>query len=71
MQNWDPKKDEALQSALKEYLDEHNLSLNDNDEFITCDDTVIIRLGEDFLLIIGLPPASNYEIRMRETRRLI
>ena len=64
--NWDPKKDEKLQNAIQTYLFEHNLVLSSNAEYDTIIDGVDVLIDGYVVLMVGLPPVSNYNIRETE-----
>ena len=63
MRNWDPKTDEKLQKAVRDYLTNHNLVLGDNAEYKPIIDGVDIMVSGFPVLMIGLPPVSNYSVR--------
>ena len=61
MTDW--KEHREMQHALYTYLLECNLTLSDNVSFESGIDCVFVLVDDDPVLIIGLPPVSNYTVR--------
>ena len=64
MTNWKDHKE--LQGALQAYLTEHDLTLPYNTRYESGIDCVAVIVQDDPVLIIGLPPVSNYHVRETE-----
>ena len=64
MTNW--KNHKGLQQALKTYLLENEMVLPDTARYESGIDCVCIYISGDRVLIIGLPPLSNYVVRGTE-----
>ena len=56
------KNNRLLQRAIREYTEKHGIVIPENIEYIPGIDSVSIYLGEDAVLIIGLPPVSGYPV---------
>ena len=64
MTNW--KEHEELQKAVHTYLSEHGLILNSAVVYESGIDCVYILIQDNPVLIVGLPPVSNYDIEETE-----
>jgi len=63
MWTWDPKKDENIQKAVSTFLSEHNYVLTDDAVYKPIIDGVDIIVSGVTVLMIGLPPVSDYSVR--------
>jgi len=61
-----PEENIQAMEALKNYLSEHHFSLPENASFVYGLDYVEIRIDKTPVLIVNLPPVSNYTIEMTE-----
>ena len=66
MLKWNPKEDVELQEAIKNYAIAHGLYLPSNVEYDPVIDGVYVYISGHPVLIIGLPPVSNYSIHETE-----
>ena len=62
MLTWNPKEDMELQQAIKNYLADHDLYLDPQAEYKPVIDGVYICVSGHIVLMVGLPPVSNYSI---------
>ena len=58
-----PKEDMQVMKAIKIYLEKNNLVLCDNAEYEWGIDHVAVYAEGVKVLIVGLPPLSNYSVR--------
>jgi hypothetical protein len=63
---WIPKEDAELQIAIRAYIAEHDLYLDENAEYIPIIDGVFVCVDDQVVLCVGLPPVSNYSISETE-----
>ena len=61
-----PEENPELMVAVNDYLVKKGLSLPDNAKFGYMIDGVYIDVEHNTVLIVGLPPVSNYEIEETE-----
>jgi len=66
MWDWDPKKDDHIQNAVKSFLRENNMILGEEAEYHPGIDYVSVKVNGDSVLIINLPPMSDYEVEETE-----
>ena len=66
MLDWNPKEDVKLQEAIKNYLIAHNYRSDVEMDYEAGIDFVQTQINEIPVLIIGLPPVSNYSIEETE-----
>ena len=63
---WKPEEDMALQQAINGYLVKNGLSLIGDVTYDPCIDGVDVCVSGNPVLMIGLPPVSNYSIHETE-----
>ena len=69
---WNPKEDKALINAISDYVSTNNLILDEKHELTPIIDGVFVEVDGKPVLIVGLPPVSNYNVRETEhTRRYL
>jgi hypothetical protein len=56
------KADKELQQAIQAYLKRHNLTIDPDFVCKTGIDCVFVCVDDKRVLVVGLPPVSNYEI---------
>ena len=63
---WEPKNDANLIKAVNKFLEKNGWVLPDYAVFEPIIDGVDIYIGNDLILMVGLPPVSNYSITKTE-----
>jgi hypothetical protein len=69
MTDW--KNHKELQEAVSGYLDAHDVQLPDDAEFASGIDSVWVYAFGEPVLIVGLPPVSQYPVRATEHTHLL
>ena len=64
MTNWNEHRE--LQKALQDYLLDHEIELRGTETYESGIDCVFVCIEGDPVLIIGLPPVSNYTVNETE-----
>ena len=66
---WNPKEDNNVQKAVYTYLHEHGLVLPETAKYEVIIDGVDIKIDNNVVLEVNLPPVSNYTIDETEHTR--
>jgi hypothetical protein len=68
---WNPKEDEKVTGAVRDYVDAHGFILPEDADFQPSIDCVMIFVDNKHALTVGLPPVSQYPVKETEYTYLL
>ena len=69
--SWNPREDKELQAAIEDYLVKHKYTLDRNFDYIAGIDYVSVELDGVSVLVVNLPPISDYVVEETEHTSII